>query len=414
MKFVKALMLLVASFATLLSVAQKKSTPGYYVSLNNDTVKGVFPAYSEWTKSPSNVEFQPLNGNSLTLTSSNCERFVVEGFDEYVAYNGNRLTNPIDDYELINSKGVGVGEDRHQEIHSFLRLLSKGPSHELYAFTDDERVNFYVRKGNSEIWELRYKKYYDMDRVHEIADYRQQLTNLFTEQIDKRRLSGSVQSLRYSDDALIRFFTKLDPVERDAPVVKKRASWIVGAGVSVNSVRLRSKESMGSIATNYKSKISPLVSVAYMVPLGRNFDRWFLMPQLKLFQYEASGEFTNATSVKNTTFRSDLVMGVDLNLGVHVLNMENFKVHVAAGAGLLVLTNNKQHDVRTYIYGEVKNEEFQMAANTFAYNFSVGATISKRFMLMAAYQGPTPVAEFTGYRPQLSAMQVTAAYKLKY
>src|SRR5215203_1606525 len=106
-------------FCNLLS-AQKKSVRGYYITPQSDTVKGMFTTYAQWNKNPSQVEFVVAGATiSILLTPRNVQKFVVEGFDEYLSYAGQRLLNPIDDDVLLNDRSFISMNDSIQQVVTF-------------------------------------------------------------------------------------------------------------------------------------------------------------------------------------------------------------------------------------------------------------------------------------------------------
>src|SRR5688572_20007254 len=109
------------------SFAQKKTVPGHYISLLGDTVKGEFSNYSEWSKNPSEVKFAAgTSVKPIRLTPQNCQKFVVEGHDEYLSYVGQRLVNPITDQQVLNKRYRNV-TDEPEEVATFLRLVTRTP-----------------------------------------------------------------------------------------------------------------------------------------------------------------------------------------------------------------------------------------------------------------------------------------------
>jgi hypothetical protein len=124
------------------------------------------------------VEFATTSLRLIKLTPQNCQKLVVDGYDEYLAYSGQRLINPITDCEVLNT-GDSSAEDALQQVATFLGLAARVPDYELYTFTDSKRTNFFYKRPGSNVVELRYKKYYKADNINTLAEYRNQLNSLF-------------------------------------------------------------------------------------------------------------------------------------------------------------------------------------------------------------------------------------------
>ena len=69
----------------------------FYISLNNEVVKGKIINYKEWVKNPSSVQFQEAStGKTVDLTPMNCKGFTADSSDIYVSYSGTRILNSTD------------------------------------------------------------------------------------------------------------------------------------------------------------------------------------------------------------------------------------------------------------------------------------------------------------------------------
>src|SRR5215203_2410063 len=266
--------------------AQKKNCPGLYISQQGDTVKGVFPKYAQWTKNPSQVDFSNEGSvNLVQLTPQNTRYFLVEGNDEYLSYTGSRLLNPIEDAVLFNEKSVVDSEDSIQQVSTFLRLVKKTPGISLYILNDNKRVNFFYQLPGQPIIELRYKKAFNQNQIHEMAEYRQQLYNLFTDIITQQDLTSALEKLPYQERDIASFLETLLPGSKDErKKLNRRTDWVLSAGATLNMINVRAEEFYAAVpGTN--SSVSPLISAGFIIPIDRNFGRFFFYPQLKLFRY---------------------------------------------------------------------------------------------------------------------------------
>ncbi len=66
-----SVLLLLSFLVSKISMAQSPDISGYYINLNNDTIKGKFPDYKDWTNNPEKVKFTPVNTtDAVILTAS--------------------------------------------------------------------------------------------------------------------------------------------------------------------------------------------------------------------------------------------------------------------------------------------------------------------------------------------------------
>ena len=208
MKPIRLLPLLL--LVTSISFSQRKTVEGYYINATGDTILGQFPQYKQPEQNPDHVEFITAENHNITLIPQNCMSFGVTGYDSYVAYNGPRMINPIDDPwtdEKIEFP------NRYDTIHSFLRIIYEGQAITLYSFQDKIRTNFFYKKPGSKMIELEKKSYsYDAESnwtTHTINRFRDQLKEEFTAQVEAKKLQPRLNSLGYTERDLVKFMDLL-------------------------------------------------------------------------------------------------------------------------------------------------------------------------------------------------------------
>ena len=398
-----------------LTFAQKKSLPGYYITVQGDTVKGVFPYYSQWSKNPVNVDFIVADATTPTqLTPKNSRKFVVEGYDEYISYDGQRLVNPIDDATLLNDRIFVNANDSSEQVVIFLRLVTRTISGDLYVLNDGKRTNFFYQLPGQLPVELKYKKTFDLNQIREVPIYRQQLNNLYADLIIQKKLTASLEKLPYTESDLLSFFLTLFPTAVTGQHNKKAtAKLVLSAGAAVNMFSVQSDGSL-PIVEDFPSSFSPLLSIACIAALDRNFGKYFLYPQIKLFRYKNTGEENQGTFINSTTYQADLLGVAGLSLGVNLVNEDNFKFFLTAGPGLMALVGGKQVK---QLYSASDNspygspEETELPSLTFCIDASAGIVLNRKVVITAIYMLPSPVANFTQYNPKLSSLQLTVGYR---
>lgn len=400
-----------------LLLAQKKMVPGYYISPQLDTVKGVFPDYVQWGKNPADVSFMAAGtGGVIRLTQQNVRLFVVEGYDEYRSYTGPRLLNPIDDYVLLSKRNLIGFNDSLQHVTTFLRLVTRTPGGDLYVLTDAARTNFFFQAPGGPLIELRYKKVFARDQIEEVANYKQQLNNLFTEAIRQRGITSRLERLPYSEEGLSSFLQDLFYTAK--PEGRKKSGgteWIFSAGGVLNRVNVQADRSVISIPQTYGSSFSPLLSLGFRVPLSRNFGKYFFYPQMKFFRYKNTGEEVQDRFINQATYQADLVAAAVFSSGVNVINKAACRVFVAGGAGLAAQFGARQ--VRQ-LYMASDHSPYNSATRTelptltYVLEASAGVRLGEKMLLQATYMVPAQIGNFLFYTPRLSGVQVSVGYKL--
>lgn len=404
-------------FLSISVFAQKKALPGYYISIEGDTVKGVFPKYGQWSKNPSTVRFIPANASEpMQLTPRNTRQFVVEGFDEYQSYSGQRLVNPIEDYVLLNDQQTFSSADSYEEVVTFLRLVTRTEGASLYILYDAKRINFFYQVPGEPLIELKYKKTYELTKMGEHADFRRQLGVRFSEVIERKNLNAKLQSLTYSEGTLSTFFQDLfREINSDNKKTNAKAEWIVSAGMAKNMFSVKGDKSINSIPGKYNPSFSPVISIGYKFPVDRNFGKYFLLPQVKLFTYKNSGEEIKGTLKPTATYQADLLIATEIGGGVNVVNKDNFKFFLGIGFGLLLQIGGIQESQIFYAsngnpYGEPTVKS--LPATTYSVELSAGTTINKRLLLTGSYMLPSPMGQFVYYSPKLSSLQLKLGYRI--
>ncbi len=396
--------------------SQKKIFEGYYMAKNGDSVRGSFTNYTQWSKNPVRVQFLPATASvPVELTSENTMRFCIDNYDTYLSYTGQRMTNPADFDQAVADKDTFGFKDHYQTISTFLRLVAKTGNLEIFALTDNIRTNYFFRLNKDPLQELKLKMYYDQNGVEEVAEYRQQLYNLFKNEIEKRNIVVDLASIEYTDESLSALLQKLTPVSKWKKTAKNPAAGlVVAAGASINFCEVTGYKTISEVNTVYNTTIAPLVTIGYMSPVSRSFGKFFVYPQLKMYSYKNKGEMTDSLFKRITTFKASLVAGPILNVGDNFVNTDKFKFFVLAGGGMLFLLNNKEQDqsVKASDNSLYQSSVINLINLTYNANLSAGITLKNRIIIEATYNIPVPVADFLYYTSYHSNVQLTLGYRL--
>jgi hypothetical protein len=316
MKHLQFLLILSLLFVCDSLLAQKKNYPGYYITQQGDTVKGTFPMYTQWNKNPLQVTFK-VDGKTdqIELTPQNARAFVVEGNDEYISHTGLRLLNPIEDAWLYGEQVFINSNDSTEQVSIFLRLAKRTVNIEFYVLDDTKRQNFFYKLPGQPIIELLYKKNFVQGKIKEVAAYKQQLNNLFADIIAKRNLKSSLEKLPYDEEEISSFLGKLFPSANHELMPKvSKTEWVVSAGLALNMVNIDPGKLDELVPNSYSSSFSPVASARIIIPLGRNFGKYFFSPQIKVFRYKSTGEITDGNLIKIATYKADLAAIAQLSV----------------------------------------------------------------------------------------------------
>ena len=397
-------------------LAQSKTFPGFYISPAGDTIKGVFSDYKQWHKNPTRVAFiEAATSKQVILTPENSLKFIIDDNDEYVAYSGPRIEDPLEDLRVVNNKELSTTNYQYSNIVAFLRLLSRSKDAELYIFSDNRRMNLFYKLPGQPIAELKFKKIYKDNQIYDIEDYKQQLSNLFAAQITDKNLSRSLERLGYKEKEMMQFFDDLFQTEKPKPRNKNTTSgWVVSAGISINTAKVKYDHETAKGQEYKSSSTSPVIAIGYVFPLQRHFNKYFLFPEMRVFKYgNITGVLDNGTYKHTTTFKSDCVVTLELNAGVNLVNQDNFKVHISGGAGMKYLANNKKVS-ESFVLPDTapySSSEIGLTKMSFMCNLSAGATFQKRMVVIVSYNLPTPTADYASSTPMLGGVQLRAGYK---
>lgn len=424
--FLRCALLCAMVFFPGLLIAQPIRVPGYYVTNEGDTVRGSFPAYSEWSRNPASVSFQPAGSEAIVeLTPAGCRSFRVDGYETYRSYHGQRLVNPTEDFALLTGSNGNIPsgpENVYDSASIFLRLAAEVPAISLYMLRDRQRTNFFYALPGDTLVELRFKKYlatsFDSTRVmeiREVADFRRQLDLLFHERILQKKLMPALERLAYSERELSSFLRRLFDAPAHTAPSAKWSGWLVSAGVAWTNVVLTTNRT-NIYARDLNAAVSPSIAVGHILPLQRNFAHVFLYPQLKLYTYKVEATENLGSVTYNRQYSADLMGALTMQVGYNFSDDETLRVFVAGGAGLATQVGAKE-TMTTTTPGS--NPPFRaitsVAMNTLLLTAqaSLGMNLQNRYYLLATYNFPSGFSKFVSYDLQLSGVQLQLGYRFQ-
>lgn len=209
-------LLLLALLCPVVSFAQSNYKPGYAVTLNGDTLKGLINP-KDLQGNPKSITFKTTSAVSpVILTPKNVKRIVVGGKHIYERYAGPITLDNISENWISNSRDTSVRIDT-----VFLKVLAKGPNVSLYSYGDAVKDRFYITENDSEMpVELGYRLYYDSNKVDIYSNhgrtvnentYMKQLYNIaLKHNLANPEMQQLVEWCRYSKGYLLEVVKKLN------------------------------------------------------------------------------------------------------------------------------------------------------------------------------------------------------------
>ncbi len=250
MNFYKPLLAICACLAFHSQVfSQSHDKNGYYIDLHGDTVRGTFINYQEPATSPSSLAFQTHGAsNSINLTPDQCKRIAIDQSDNFISYQGKRLTNSTD-YRYTQSDSGDVYED----ISAFLTEVYNNGHYHLYEFIGAKRSNFYISEGNGPLQELIYKEFVNNGNVVEWPGFRLQLEDFFRPILQKDPgRQAVIDNLAYNRSSLTHLFNKMAGVKNSSAVKGKYPAQVfIGFGASSNSLKVTQASGFAGLFTTF-------------------------------------------------------------------------------------------------------------------------------------------------------------------
>ncbi|HEX8460205.1 MAG TPA: hypothetical protein VF623_02200, partial [Segetibacter sp.] len=352
---------------------------------------------------------------AIQLSPANCKEFNIENYDTYIAFKGVRMVNPVEFEQALQYKDSIGFEDKFEPVSTFVRFVAKTGNCAVYVLNDNIRTNFFYKLQQEPLTELKFKMYFDNNQVNEIFEYRQQVNALFKSEIEKRKIDAHLEKLEYTEEAFSVLFDKLTPLQKRKVRVKNVGEGLVlSVGLSMNSFKVTGDKGIAEVNTKYKSSYAPLISIGYISPINRNFNRFFIYPHINLYNYKNTGEGDESPFKRKTTFKAALLVAPILNLGVNIINKDEYKYFVSGGGGILFVSNGIEETQRINPATNISYDgaKYKLSRMSYNINLSTGITIKNKIFGTLAYNFPASVANFNTYLAKHSSLQLSVGYKL--
>ncbi|HVW96449.1 MAG TPA: hypothetical protein VHA56_10825 [Mucilaginibacter sp.] len=157
------LFLFLAFGLPVISTAQSHFRPGFVVSINGDTTRGLIDLRG-WDQNPDAIKFKKdKNSPVQQFTVDDINYFSIDKIKSYIKYTGRISLDNINENHVLDFR-----DTTFKVASVFLRILQKGKYLALYSYSDAIKTRFYIgEQPDYKPTELVYRLYYDMDAVTE-------------------------------------------------------------------------------------------------------------------------------------------------------------------------------------------------------------------------------------------------------
>lgn len=402
-------LLLLLTFIYNFSFSQNGNSRGYYINTSGDTIPGTFPKFKPGGKNPSEVKFIISGNKEILLTPQNCNSFVVENNESYIAYEGLRMINPIEEARL----GTENIAETYDSIHTFLRSIYQSSNVSLYSYKDKTRENFFYKKSNKEIVELKKSLsfYYSGDNKLSSStnEFRDQLKQQFPEQIDAKQLQGRLNNLGYTENDLVKFMHLLNETTASNKSTKHPTKLFIGLGASFNSLDISGRDDLYlETQVNHKSPISPVFTFGAQFYAGRT-GRLLIKPSVNIYSFSANGEvdLTSGTAEYSheSDFQANLIIRPTASLGYNIINQDGLKWHASLGMGFAFLLDASETQTTRYPASSTVTER-DPNSMVFVFSAETGLEIGKHMGIWVNYQPPANTSDVVNKAVKISSLQI--------
>lgn len=305
----------------LYSLAQQDFSAGMVVLNSGDTLQG-FIKNINGRINPRTLQFKSsASSEIISYSPATVKWFRYKGGEWYFGYIGSIETSSLNNNDLTYDSIL------HTVIDTlFINAVLISRASLFYARDRNDRVHLFFRKGDGNITELGYKKYYVDEIV--LADYRNKITKraIMSNQMYKGQLIQAFSDCRYIATGIISRvlpYTKSDLLKlfedynrcREAKIVYKedrdkgKLEVILQAGVNTSGVNLT------STLHPLWNQIKFDRSTGYQFGLGFNWllpqldKQWSFYNELLIKQHHLAGADTATKYTLDATYLKVITMG---------------------------------------------------------------------------------------------------------
>lgn len=401
--------------------AQSNYKPGYIVTLNGDTTKGLID-YKEWGENPRHINFKlSPTGNVEPYGVQKITAFGVDRLEQYQRYIGPVSTHAVELPKISSSRDSAVVNDS-----VFLRRITAGKNAALFMYEDDLKNRFFIADGNSIPTELKYYRYLDNANKSIIieATYRQQLQRLVAfYQPGNRQLIDQIQRADYQLKYIEPIILSINGYNGTKYAENSRLKTRLFVGVAANAVSTKFDGNYIFNSPGSSKSVMPQINVGLDLLLNKNVGKWLFRTELSVSGNRSNfktGQNYSTTTGMNTFEYEGKINQVSALLTPQIVcniyNANNLKVYLSGGVTFNInlqstrsfaFINNINHTV-TEVYGD---EAFGFKTLQYGVSTAAGVMI-KRIAIYLGYNPPMVLGSSSGSTLYLSSFRAGVNYTI--
>lgn len=378
----------------LFSPAQSNYKPGYVVTLQRDTLKGVVD-YKEWDNNPKQINYKNNADDSPAqeFDVHKAKAFAINGLEYYERSVVSASQDAVD-INKISSKL----DSSYRTDTVFLHVLAQGKYLTLYSYTDAIKLRFYVSEtGSPQLppQELEFHAFYNPDAtntVHYVNRYRVQL-HYEAEKIGKdNSLSGLISEAGYNESDLVKVVNKING-DSQLHLTSNNLfgiRWFVGAAITHNKLDFIGNFALANSPAS--NSATPRINAGIDIFPNKTIQKLYFRLELSytygkysfVYADENSTPVGSSASLMPNQYNAVFTPQVIYNL----YNKEQFKIFADVGMAINFSFYNHYRYTITYTYFPEKayaDRYPQFYKIWAAFPFKAGVAIKKRIELYASY-----------------------------
>jgi hypothetical protein len=387
--------------APLLGAAQTNFQPGFVVKNNGDTLKG-FINYKERSTTPKSLNFkQTINGKSQLYATRDILSYTINDKASYERFIVNISMSEVN----IGRLSIGLDTSSRRDT-VLLQVLQKGKNVNLYAYSDDIKVRFYIKETpDQEPVELIQKVFMLANGSNSMfvgKEYLKQIETLLkkhvsTEQFSKYQLSR----LRYTAKELGEPVMLIND-QKVKKAIHAATRFFVGVGLNYSTSKYVGDNDLANAAAKNSSSSLPMFSGGVDIYANPAIQR--LVYRVELSLYTSKNNISTVTeniarAVQKHTFDQQTIQLMPQVL-FNFYNKEKIKLYLGGGFGVnyYKYKNNVTSITNTFRNETEDNVDYvDFEELSFAVQVSAGLVVNKRFEFYGKFSPQTAITNYTYY-----------------
>ncbi|PJJ84190.1 porin family protein [Mucilaginibacter auburnensis] len=423
-----ALVTIVTLFLVTNVNAQSNFKPGYIVSLNGDTTRGLID-YREWRENPQRVSFKASAEEAAKqFTAVDIKAFGADMLDHYRSYSGPITKGAVDLADL----SVGI-DSTNLTDNVFLRLITSGKNVSLYSYLDKIKLRYFIAEKNLAPVELKQYVYLDIKQTDKIREYNYYIQQLLSYAIKFQSGDASLE------DRINRTAYKSKDIE---DIVSKLNGGVTGYKISAESLgghrfyigaaaNMVRASFFGNQRTSYienlfdkgskSQSVAPTIAGGVDFYLNKNVGKLLLRAEasLTVSKVSASSTSTYLQYINEIRFEDEMTInqvtvGLNPQLVYNIFNKKSFKFFVSGGAELGFWSyNNNKYSSRNYsnnVSDGGTNRALLYRTMTTAVTASTGIELDNKFSVYFGYHVPVLITNYPNYGFDISFYRLGVNY----